>query len=110
MERNCYVTITKYKKLHHICTKIKSKKNDTKILYRHVNHLAGNEIQNRLPDCKSDKDLANRFANFFIKNRQNKSQVQQHTTPQTTNREDKSRLVTFAKIMETETHSIINRM
>ena len=76
-ERNHCVTMLKYKKWHHICTKIRSKKNDIKNLYKLVNHLTGNEVQNRLLNCESDKELANRFANYFIeKNRQNKSKVQ----------------------------------
>ena len=65
-ERNHYVKMIRYKKQHHMCIKIKSKKNDTKNLYKLINHLTRNETQNRLPYSDSDSDLSNRFASYFI--------------------------------------------
>ena len=56
----------RYKKQHHMCIKIKSKKNDTKNLYKFINHLSRKETQNRLPDPDSDSNLANRFASYVI--------------------------------------------
>ena len=44
----------------------KSKKNGARNLCKLINHLTGMKFQNRLLDCVSDKDLTNRFANYFI--------------------------------------------
>ena len=78
-----------------------------KNLYKLVNHLTGNEVQNRLPDCESDKDLANRFANYFIE-KIDKIRAKFNNIPpyKPQIREDIPKLVKFAKITETETHMI----
>ena len=101
----------KYKKWHHICTKIRSKKNDTNNLYKLVNHQTRNKVQNRLLDCESDSDLTNRFANYFIE-KIDKIRAKFNSIPpyKPQIRRDILRLVKFAKVMDTETHNIISRM
>ena len=61
--------------------------------------------------CESDKDLTNRFANYFIE-KIDKIRAKFNNIPpyNIQIREDIPRLVTFVKITETETHNIINRM
>ena len=110
-ERNCYVKMTRYKKWHHICTKIKSKKNYIKNLYKLINHLTRNETQNRLPDCDSDSDLANRFTNYFIE-KIDRIRAKFNNIPpyKPQMRNDIPSLIKFTKITETKTQNIINRM
>jgi hypothetical protein len=45
---------------------IEHNRGNTKQLYRIVNSEIGNKKPNPMPENKSDKDLADQFANFFL--------------------------------------------
>ena len=51
--------------LHHL---VKQKSTDTKKLFKLVTVLTGNKDQNPLPEAKSDKGLAEKYAQFFLNN------------------------------------------
>ena len=82
-----------------------------KICHKLINHLTRNEVQNRLPECESDKDLANRFASYFIE-KIDRIRAKFKNVPlyKPQMRQDIPRLVKFAKITENDTHNIISRM
>ena len=45
---------------------IKQISTDPKMLFKLINELTGNKDHNSLPEAKSDKDLAEDFAQFFL--------------------------------------------
>ena len=56
----------KFKKAYSLHQLVKQNSSDTKKLFKLINELAGNKDQNLLPEAKSDKDLAEEFAQFFL--------------------------------------------
>ena len=65
-KRNRYINILKLKKTHNLHKLAKQNSTDTKKLFKLINKLAGNKDQIPLPEAKSDKDLAEEFAQFFF--------------------------------------------
>ena len=56
----------KYKKCHSFHTLILQSKHDTKKLYKIINDMISGKTQNLMPPNKTDEELANRFANYFL--------------------------------------------
>ena len=65
-ERNRFNTTLKYKKCHSLHTLILESKHDTKKLYKLINNMTSGKILNPMPPNKTDKELANKFANYFL--------------------------------------------
>ena len=56
----------KAEKRDSISTKIRESRANTKKLYQIVNNLVGKEDVNAMPEGKTNKELANEFADFFL--------------------------------------------
>ena len=65
-ERNRFNTMLKFKKHHSLHTLILESKHDTKKLYKLINNMISGKTQNPMPPNKTDKELANEFANHFL--------------------------------------------
>ena len=63
---NRYINILKFKKTHSLHQLIKQNSGDSKKLCKLINELTGNKDHNLLQAAKSDKDLAEEFAQFFL--------------------------------------------
>ena len=66
-ERNRFNTMLKYKKYHSLHTLIVESKHNTKQLYKLTNNMTSGKTLNPMPPNKTDEDLANKFANYFLK-------------------------------------------
>ena len=56
-----------YNKRHHLVTIIKETIKDTKQLFRALNSILGKKNENQLPKGTTDSQLAEDFADFFLK-------------------------------------------
>ena len=66
VERNIYNRLLRYKKHQVISKKVNDLKGDTKSLYRLNSNLTDNDSVNPMPPGKSDEQLVNEFAEFFL--------------------------------------------
>ena len=66
MERNKYIHQLHYFKQQSISKRVLDCKRDTKELFCLINKLTGNTIKNPLPPNKTDEELADDFAKFFL--------------------------------------------
>ena len=81
-----------------------------KKLFKLINELAGNKDQNPLPVAKSDKDLAEEFAQFFL-NKIEKIREQFESSPTYhTNNKDVPKLDNFTAMLETNLYKCIMEM
>ena len=75
----------KFKKTHSLNQLVKQNSNDSKILFKLINKIAGKRDQNPLPAPKSNKDLAGRIfmvlPNKIEKNKRTNLSLHQLTTP-----------------------------
>ena len=67
----------KYKKNHSIHTLILQSKHDTKKLYSLINNMTSEKTLNPMPTNKTDEELANEFANYFL-DKIRKNQIKAH--------------------------------
>jgi hypothetical protein len=65
-ERNVYNTMINRAKKEQLSSKIKENEKNTKSLYKIVSDLTGTRTENPMPPGKTDTELANDFADFFI--------------------------------------------
>ena len=100
----------KFKKTHSLHQLVKQNCTDTKNIFKLVNELTGNKEQNPLPEAKSDKDLAQEFAQFFL-NKTGKI-TEQFETLQTysINNKDLPKLEKSATLSETNLYKLIIEM
>ena len=80
-ERNVYNRLLIYHKKQTISKKINESKNDTKQLFHLVNNITMSKIPNPMPEGKTDAQLAEEFASFFL-NKINKIRLQFQNTDQ----------------------------
>ena len=66
MERNKYICQLHYFKQQSISKRVLDCKKDTKELFHLITKLTDNTIHNPLPPNKTDKELAEDFAKFFL--------------------------------------------
>ena len=66
MERNKYISQLHYFKQQSISKTVLDCKKDTKELFHLINKLTGNTIYNPLPPYKTDEELAEDIAKFFL--------------------------------------------
>ena len=66
MERNKCIHQTHYFKQQSISKRVLYCERDTKELFHLINKLTGNTLQNPLPPIKTDEELAEDFAKFFL--------------------------------------------
>lgn len=64
--RKLYVKLIREKKTQHLSEKVLECKGDTKSLYKLVANLTATVPENPMPPGKTDDELANEFAEFFI--------------------------------------------
>ena len=65
-ERNRYITMLNYNKRASLATLVESAEKDSKKLFRIVNSLLGRKEENPMPLGKTDSELAEEFATFFL--------------------------------------------
>ena len=65
-ERNRYITMLNYNKRASLATLVESAERDSKKLFRIVNSLLGRKEENPMPLGKTDRELAEEFATFFL--------------------------------------------
>ena len=74
-------TSSEIKKKQFISNSIKQCGKDTKKLYKLVNALMGNSTENPMPKAKTDEELAQQFADFFLEKIQKIRKMFQDITP-----------------------------
>ena len=65
-ERNRYITMLNYNKRASLATLVESAEKDSRKLFRIVNSLLGRKDENPMPLGKTDSELAEGFATFFL--------------------------------------------
>ena len=65
-ERNRYITMLNHNKRASLATLVESAERDSKKLFRIVNNLLGRKEENPMPLGKTDSELAEDFATFFL--------------------------------------------
>ena len=65
-ERNIYNRLLKFKKRQVLSNRVNDLKGDTKALYKLTNNVTGSESSNPMPPNKSDAQLADELADFFL--------------------------------------------
>ena len=109
-ERNIYNRLLAYSKRQSLCKKINDLRGNTKELYNLTAHLTGKAPQNPMPKNKSDIQLAEEFAEFFI-DKIDKIRQQFHNTVTYISEEKHiSQLKKFDPVSEVTLEGIINSM
>ena len=65
-ERNRFNTMLKYKKCHSFHILLLQSKHDTKKLYKIKNEMTSTKTLNPMPPNKTDEEIANEFAKYFL--------------------------------------------
>ena len=81
VNQNAYYYLIRKKKKQFISENVKQCGKDTKKLYKLVNALMGNNTENPMPKAKSDEELAQQFADFFLEKIQKIRKMFQDITP-----------------------------
>ena len=109
-ERNRYINMFKFKKTHGQHQLVKQNSTDTKMLFKLINELAGNKEQNSLPGAKSDKDLAEGFAQFFLKQIEKIREPFEFSPTYHIHNKDMPKLDNFTTMSETTLYKLIIEM
>ena len=70
----------------------------------------GNNTENSMPKAKSDEELAQKFADFFLENIQKIRKMFQDITPLQTQESDIPKIRSFSPMMESQVKKIIMEM
>ena len=109
-ERNIYNRLLTYSKRQSLCKKINDLRGNTKELYKLTANLTGKAPQNPMPEDKSDAQLAEEFAEFFI-DKIDKIRRQFHNTVAYISEEkDVPQLKQFDPVTDSTVEEIINSM
>lgn len=84
---------------------------DSKYLYKFVSKLWGQKIENPLPKCNSDQQLAENFAEFFISKIQNiRKNLENLSKFKTTPNKEITFMTRFQPVSEQEVTKVISKM
>ena len=100
----------KFYKRHSIFVKIKENHTNPRQLYKIVSSLIRQDNTNPLPDARSDQELAEQFAEFFLQKIETIREKFNNITPYTTDPKDKPELTKFSPISEPDLYKIIKSM
>ena len=64
--RNIYNRLLVYNKHHVLSEKVNNMRGDTQALYKLTTNLMGSDTSNPMPKGKSDEELADQFASYFV--------------------------------------------
>ena len=110
INQNAYYCLIRKKKKQFISDSIEQCGKDTKKLYKLVNALMGNNTENPMPKAKSDEELAQPFADFFLEKIQKIRKMFQDITPLQTQESDIPKIRSFSPMMESQVKKIIMEM
>ena len=99
----------KFKNIRSLHQLVLQNSTDTKKLFKLVNEITGNKDQNPLSEAKSDKDLADEFAQFFNKIEKIREQFESLPTYGINNK-DVPKLEKFATLSEKNLYKLIMEM
>ena len=109
-ERNIYNRLLTYSKHQSLSKKINDLKGNTKGLYKLTANLTGITSQNPMPQGKTDTQLAEEFAEFFIDKIDKIRQQFQNTVAYVSEANDIPQLMKFNPVTESEVEKTINSM
>ena len=103
-------TSSEKRKKQFILDSVKQHGKDTKKLYKLVNALMGNNTENPMLKAKSDEELAQQFADFFLEKIQKIRTMFQDITPLQTQESDIPKIRLFSTMTESQVKKIIMKM
>ena len=109
-ERNIYNRLLTYSKHQSLSKKINDLKGNTKGLYKLMANLTGVTSQNPMPQGKTDTQLAEEFAEFFIDKIDKIHQQFQNTVAYISETNDTPQLRKFNPVTESKVEKTINSM
>ena len=110
MERNKYICQLHYFKQQSISKKVLDCKRDTKELFLLINKLTGNTIHNPLPPNKTDEELTEDFAKFFLLKIEKIRELFTSIPAYKTVHHDTPKFACFHLFTELEVHTVIMKM
>ena len=110
VERNRYNCQLHYFKHQSLSKRILDCKNNAKELLLLVNKLMGSIVQNPLPPNKTDQELAEDFAGYFLSKIKKMRESFTNTPPYKTFQHRVPRFTSFCPLTESEVHTVIMRM
>ena len=110
VERNKYNCQLHYFKWQSLSKRILDYRGNAKELFLLVNKLMGSIAQNPLPPNKTDKELAEDFARYFLSKIEKIRETFTNTPPYETLHHNVPKFTSFHPLTESEVHTVIMRM
>ena len=110
MERNRYICQLHYFKQQSISKRVLDCKRDTNELFCLVKKLTGNTRQNPLPPNKTDEELAESFAKFFLSKIEKIREAFTNILACKAAHHDTPKFESFHPLTEMEIHTVIMKM